>query len=329
MDPEDGLADVAVRRMKLGMPGWECAGGALAVHEQLLGPPVDLMRLELPDVVGHVVDDLQAPAGRPEDVRERLPHFPRDELPVGPGEVGSARHGHPVLRHGVKHRPDEVRRDLMAEATRAGVDHHDHPTGEQAERSRRPLVEDVGDGLDLDEVIPGAHGAELVGAPPLRPRRDVGRIRARKPAARLEVIEIRGVPVPARHYLLGPPSQHRIEVVGPKCEAPPAPDPRRDLPEDRRAESVESRLRLLQGERRAQQPDPAVDVVSDHPGRDDPAVSDGGGRDAADGAAVALVHVRHGQSVAADPGIPGRVARFTSWTKDASCDASSSVSRVA
>jgi hypothetical protein len=113
-----------------------------------------------------------------------------DDLPVGEGEVRRGGHGgevalpfrrlhrragelavgevDAVARHDLHHVPNEVGGDLVAEAARAGVDLHDDLIAGQAEARGFLLVVQRLDHVDLDEVVAGADGAELVVAALLR-----------------------------------------------------------------------------------------------------------------------------------------------------------------
>ena len=72
------------------MAGRQGAGGALAVHAQQPTFAVDLVVLELGQVVGHVVEEIEV--GDTEHGRERPSGSDREELAVGPPVV--RRRGH-------------------------------------------------------------------------------------------------------------------------------------------------------------------------------------------------------------------------------------------
>src|SRR5690606_8690925 len=189
---EHRLPDLRVARRELGVAGGERARGALAVHQQPRALAVDDVLLLLGDVVGDVVDELQAQL-RPRPAEhglERLTHLHRQELAVREAEVRRGPHRAQVrlplgrvdrragelpvgqadavaLRHALE--PAQVVvADLVAEAARAAVDQYRDVALLEAERRGGPAVLDALDELDLDEVVARAHGAALVGAAPAR-----------------------------------------------------------------------------------------------------------------------------------------------------------------
>src|SRR5690606_41337001 len=79
------------------------------------------------------------------------------ELPV--------RHPDAVPRHRLLHRPDVVGADLVPEPARPGVDHDADLVGPEPEHLGHGGVVDLGDPLELQEVVARAQAADLTGAP--------------------------------------------------------------------------------------------------------------------------------------------------------------------
>jgi hypothetical protein len=141
---------------------------------------VDGVVLELGQVVRHVVDQHQV--ARAQRGSEGVAHRLGEQLPVGTPVVGRCGHRpevRPPLRrvdrhagqlasgpdavpgHRVRHDPDVVLTDLVAEPTRAGVDHHAHLPGPEPEAGGDVRVVEVVDDLDLDEVVARSEAADL------------------------------------------------------------------------------------------------------------------------------------------------------------------------
>ena len=92
-----------------------------------------------------------------------------------------------------------------------------------------------------------------------------------------------------------------------------------------RGQVVQERLSLVNIDAGGQQPDAAVDVIADRPGRNH-ALRVAAGGYTPDREAVALVHIRHHHHM---PTSPGRVAEFTACSRDWSSIMSSRRRRVA
>ncbi len=314
----------------VGAAGAERARGALAVHAHRALLPVDAVHLAFGDVVRHVVDQLHAeplPA-RAEDLLEGRADLVQHHLPVGEGEVAGAGHGREVLaglrraerragelpvgqldpgaRRHARHPAHVVGADLVAEPARAGVDHHHHLAGADAEGARGPLVEHVRDDLDLEEVVARAEAADLR-APALEgPAAHRRRVRAGHHAALLGVREVvlRRVPAPdeERGSLLGEPLQLALLEM----QSAVRPGALRHTPHQLVHERLEPRPDVLQAEARSHEAHAAVDVEADAARRDHAAGLVHRG-DAADGEAVAPVDVRHRDAGVDDAGQRGHV----------------------
>ena len=186
------------------------------------------------------------------------------------------------------------------------MDHHRDLAGADAEGARGPLVEDLVDHLDLEEVVARAQRAELRPAAVERLAAHRGDVRAGHHPALLGVLEVvgRAVPPPGeeRGSLFGEP----LELALPEPQRAVRPGALRDAAHQLVHERLEPRPHVLEPEARAQQPHAAVDVVAHAAGRDH-AVRLVHGRDAADGEPVAPVDVRHRDARVHDAGQGGHV----------------------
>src|SRR5205814_5014127 len=104
-----------------------------------------------------------------------------------------------IARHRTGHGAERIVAHLIAEAPRARMDHDGHLAGMDAERRRAPLVVDLIDALDLEEVIPGAERAHLRPASLECRLRDQVRIRAGETSALLGRLEVRAAAEAACH----------------------------------------------------------------------------------------------------------------------------------
>ena len=173
--------------------------------------------------------------------------------------------------------------------------HGDLPLA-QAHDARRVLVEDPVDDLDLEEVVARAERAALVVAPGDGLVTDPVGVGAVEPAVRLGEPQVALRP-PALlddvgRALLHQPLQLRLveQVLAALADAG------WDVAEELIDEWPDPGLGVLPVEFRPQEPDAAIDVVADSPGRDDaPRLGVGRGHPA-DGEAVAPVDVGHRQA---------------------------------
>jgi hypothetical protein len=85
----------------------------------------------------------------------------------------------------------------VADAARPGVDHHDDLSFGHAEALGRHRFRDLVDVLNLDEVIPGSHRAELRGAALLRTIGHGRGIGGLQPAAVFTHVDVGFPPTPA------------------------------------------------------------------------------------------------------------------------------------
>jgi hypothetical protein len=298
------------------------------VDDELHRLALDEMALELGGVVADVVDhrEPQRLGRRAEDPPHHLAHLVRDHLPVGEGGVGGRRqrpevrlplgraerragelpvpHRDPVGGHDLVEGPQVVGADLMPEAPRAAMEHHQHlARARDPERARHASVVDaVGrHHLHFQIMVAGAQRAELVQAPRHRPGADGLRIGARKAPAALGEGEILGPAVAALDAPPGPLEHHVAKRLGRQVDEPTGPDARRHGGEEGVDQLAEARPDLGLGEIGAQHAHAAVDVEADAARRDDPRVGAEGGH-AADREAIAPVAVGHAERGPDDPG---------------------------
>ena len=176
------------------------------MDDDLLRASVYLVGLDLPDVVGDVVDRPKLPVGMVGTHRflEGLADPVGDRHPVDEGEVRRRRHSmeialplrrvprhadqlpvgelDPILPDGALHVADIVRAHLVSISARATVDLHRDVPQCQPEGLRRLLVVDLVDLVDLQEVVPRSKGPHLLAAPLLGPLADLGGVGAVDPA---------------------------------------------------------------------------------------------------------------------------------------------------
>ena len=180
----------------------------------LLALAVDGVLLELGDVMADVVDQvhLQFLPRAAKDLGEHFAGLLHQQLPVAPGEVGGRPHGRDVvlplravdrgagqlavgqldavfLRRLAQHAPGR-RRNLVAQAARAAVDHHADHVLFQAHDRGRFLVEDVIDDLHFQEVVARAERAALLRAAVDGVIADQVGIGPVEPAMRLGVVDV-------------------------------------------------------------------------------------------------------------------------------------------
>ena len=190
----------------------------------------------------------------------------------------------------------------MAEAARAGVDLDDELSFADVEAVLEHTLHDV----DLDEVIARAEGAQLVAAALLRVVRDGGGIRFVEASAGLDGAQVRFLAVADLHGARRAAGEHAVEVVTAQREWPAAPDAGGNLARQRVRQLAQQRLHLVERRAGAEHAHAAVDVIADAARRDHAALRVDR-RHAADGEAVALVHVGHGDDVALQAGKRGHV----------------------
>ena len=284
--------------------------------------------------MGHVVDLVQPQLkGVPgEDVGEHLANPVQDHLPVHEGHVDGAVHGLEVVLafrrgegstgqlpiphrdavfglHDFEEQRKVIRGDLVTEPPAAAVVHDQYLVRDaDAQSFGQRLVEDVlfPGHLDLQVVVPGAEGSDLVDAALHRPLAHPGGVGPGHAAALLGPLEVLGQRVAAlqapAHALLaqGP------ELAGSQLDEALAADSRRDGGEQPVDQLGESRLDFLPGQRSRHQAHAAVDVEADPAGGND-AVGGVEGRHPSDREAVAAVPVGHAQGVTHDSGQGGHV----------------------
>ena len=115
-------------------------------------------------------------------------HGNAGELPVG--------HVDAVAAHALVHVAQVVGTDLVAQATRPGVDEHDDLVFMKAQCLRNRRLEDAVDVLNFQEVVAGAERAHLRQAALLGAIADGGRVGAIDRAAFLAVLQVSAVAVP-------------------------------------------------------------------------------------------------------------------------------------
>ena len=279
--------------------------------------------------MGHVVDEPELRPRSRQQAAEHLPDAVADDVPVAEAEVGRGGHGgviapplgrgegragelavgqgDPVAAYGRVHGPDVVGADLVAQAARAGVDQHgDLAQGEAEPAGHRLVVDDVDD-LDLHEVVSSAERAELVLSADLGAVRHLARLRPGQRPARLDVLEVLGVPdAVLAQEVRATLVQDVVELVAREGQAALAAVAGGNAAADLVDHRLQRRGELLAAELGGEQPHPAVDVEADSARRDD-AVRQARRRHPAHGEAVSLVHVRHAQGGADDPRERGHV----------------------
>ena len=192
-------------RRQLGMPRRQGPGRPLPVDAQPPPAPIDLVRLQLGQVVGHVVHQRQV--GFAQDLLEGPPDAMGHDLAIGAAIIRGSCHGRqvarpvrgvdrragqlrvgevdPVGRQRGEHLANMVRADLVTESARPTVDHHRHPAYLQAKGPSDVLVEDLHHLLDFEEVVAGTQAAraERVGTISAQPA--ARRARGARPGARV------------------------------------------------------------------------------------------------------------------------------------------------
>src|SRR6266542_5212955 len=101
----------------------------------------------------------------------------------------------------------------MADAARAGVQHHADLPQEQPQDLRGLLVPDLVDDLHLEKVVPAAEAAELRRAAFAGPLRDVRRRRAGEPAAVLAGLRVLLEAVAAFQRVADALDQHPVDLA--------------------------------------------------------------------------------------------------------------------
>ena len=189
----------------------------------------------------------------------------------------------------------------MAKAARAGVDHHGHLPWPHSESTRLVVVEDFVHHLHFEEVVARSQRPEL--APPAIDclRRDSRRIGSGDPPLRLEPIDIFSMPPAALHGPRGPALHHASEIARGERDRARGAHAGGNGRVQRVHEIGEAGAHVVRVEARREETYPTVDVEADRSRAHDTAL--GVGRhDAADGQAVALMDIRHGQRRLHDPG---------------------------
>src|SRR3990172_4243733 len=321
-DP-DRLADGAVARRHFGPPGGIGAGGALAVDEHFALLAVDCVLLPLGDVVADVVDDAHF-GRRAEQPLDGAAGEVGDGLAVGPGEVRGASHGAEVVAaflgvdgdagklpvgqldrvplHGLAHPLEIIRADLVAEAARAAVDEDDDLVGAQAEGGGDFRVENLFNVLHFEEVVPGAEGAELRSAAlPGALGNGVG-VGAAHRAFLFRALEVvAGAEAALVDHPAGAAGEDVVDFLERAAHRPFGAGAAGDVAEELVDELLDAGDDFVTLKLSREQAHAAVDVEPHAAGRDH-ARAHVGGRHAADGEAVALVDVGHGQRAADDAG---------------------------
>ena len=220
-----------------------------------------------------------------------------DQLPVGQSLS-------PEL---VLHQLDVVRGHLVPEAPAAAVDHdHNLADGGDAEDSSQVFIEDMGDFLDLQKMVPCTQRPELGDAPFQGAVGDIGRVGIRHPAVFLGHEKVVPCPISVLHGPLGPPGQDVPEHVPAEPRDAAFSDAGGHFLENLRQQLLASGGDVLLGKIRPQQPDSAVDVITHASGRDDALVHVKGGH-SADRKPVSLMRIRHDIGHPLDAGQAGDV----------------------
>ena len=281
------------------------------------------MLLDLGHVVGDVVDLIDTGVGHlaAQGVIEAAADEVGQELAIAEGEVGRALHGRQILLplraaqggtdqlavgqldvvlvDGLLEAGDVVGADLVAEAARAAVNLGHDLAGEEAHRRRGRLVEHLIDDVNLDEVVARAQRTQLVARPLIGPGADLVWVGAVDAAVLFGALQVHLGGVAALQRPARALAHHFGHLLVVQLELAAAADTVGAVALQLRRQLVEVGSDLLAAEARAQQAHATVDVVADAAGGDDP-VRCLRGDDAADGEAVPLVDVGHGQSVADD-----------------------------
>src|SRR2546427_426023 len=156
-------------------------------------------------------------------------------------------------------------RSLISQPARARVDEDGDGAWREPEAVRRRLVEALRHVADLDEVVPTPDGAELVLTALLGALGDACGIGAGEGPAALDRFQVRVVPIPVGHRPAGAVAQHAIELAMIQAKVgPPRAHARWDGREQRIDQLPQARSHVADRERRGEQPNPAVDVVT-HP----------------------------------------------------------------
>ncbi len=289
-------------------------GHAFALH---------LVLLDLGHVVGDVVDLVDAGILHltAQDVVEAAADEMGQQLAIAEGKVGRALHGRQVVLplRAAEGSADQfavgqddvvlvddllkaghvVGADLMAKAARAAVNLGHDLAGEEAHRRRGRLVEDLIDDIDFDEVVARAQRAQLVARPLIGPGADLVRVGAVDAAVLLGALQVHLRGVAALQRPARPLAHHLVHLLAAQLELAAAADAVGAVALQLRRQVVQVGGDVVAAEARAQQPHAAVDVIA-HAAGGDHAVGHAGGDDAADGEAVALVDVGHGQGIGDD-----------------------------
>jgi hypothetical protein len=213
-DPAGKARVAPFRCTRTSRPPWRSTFATLWDVVDLAGPGGDFGSEHLldggPDGVG---DRVSVGEG---EVRGRS-H--RGEIPAslgrggrGAGELAVRKTDAVALLDGI-HRPDVIRADLVPEPAGARVDQDSGLPLAEAEGVGRDRVEDAGNALKLDEVVPAAGGAQLSRSALVRVTRDSRRIGSGQAPPRFGAFEI-VLPADATgDERPRPVAQDRIEVA--------------------------------------------------------------------------------------------------------------------
>jgi hypothetical protein len=281
------------------------------------------MGFDLGHVVGDVVDLVEVKIGHlaGQHLLEAAADVKGQHLPVGKGVVGRRLHGgqvilplgaaqggadqlavgqgQPVTAHRFLVELDIVGAHLVPQPPRAAVDLHHHLALKEPDAPRGILIHDALDDVDLDEVISGPESAHLALAPLPGARSDLGGIGSRQAAALLRALEVLWVGKAAPERPAGTVFQHVVQFARRQLDLSAPAHAAGAVGVKGGGQLVQVGLDSLQRQAAGEQPHPAVDVVADPAGGDDP-VGQRRGDDPADGKPIALMDVGHGQRVAGD-----------------------------
>ncbi len=286
-------------------------------------PAVDHVLLDLRHVVGDVVNLVDAVvvhlAGQ--GVLEALADEMGQQLAVTEGEVSRALHRRQVvlplwaaqrganqlavgqldvvLVHDALEAGHVVSAHLVAEAARAAVNLGHDLARKEAHAPGSRLVEDLIHYIDLDEVVARAQRAQLVAGALVGAGADLAGIGSGDATVLLSAVEVGLGGIALLQRPARPVDDHVLQLLLSQREPAASTDAVGAVALELRRQIVQIGRDLVAAQVRAQQPDATVDVVADAAGGDD-AVGHGRRHHTADGEAVPLVDVGHGQGVGDD-----------------------------
>mmetsp|Transcript_55596 Transcript_55596/g.144526 ORF Transcript_55596/g.144526 Transcript_55596/m.144526 type:complete len:323 (-) Transcript_55596:222-1190(-) len=286
------------------------------------------MLLNFGNVVGHVVYAVHVEilGGLVEDLRERLPGEEGHRRAVHPGVVGGGGHGlHVILAlgrldarasqlpvvspdvvtgHGALHLHQGVGRDLVAEASAAGVDHDAHlALLIDAHSPGNELVVDLVHHLDLSVVVARPESAELGQTALLGAGGHLVRVRPQHSPVLLAVLLVLWPGIPLAQRPVDAELEGLLHVGGLRRDDAHRTNAHGYVVEERLGELLLHRLHVGEQKVGAHQPHAAIDVETHAArGHDGLRVAHVERCNIADGEAVATVDVWQADGVLADAG---------------------------